>query len=182
MGEEARRRCALQVEEADRGEACCWGSEEVRGRRDLLGEEAGGGGSAEGHDTGTTTPVVTGASTGEVVAAAAGRGGFLGLGEAAAAAGRGGFRGGGSRGAQVAWWENGSQGTDGEAHGLRGKNEKQRRYAGEGAGSLGKPVRAVDARRTTRIDGRSVKNNFVLFRSRDENALQKITSHEHRVY
>jgi hypothetical protein len=31
MGEEARRRCALQVEEADRGEACCWGSEEVRG-------------------------------------------------------------------------------------------------------------------------------------------------------
>jgi hypothetical protein len=60
MGEEARRRHALLVEEArrralleeeaDRGEARCWGElEEVRWRRDLLGEEAGGGGSGEGH-------------------------------------------------------------------------------------------------------------------------------------
>jgi hypothetical protein len=55
------------------------------------------------------TPVVTGAFTGEAVAAAAGPRGFLGLGEAAAATGRGGFKGGGSRGARAAWWENGSQ-------------------------------------------------------------------------
>jgi hypothetical protein len=49
MGEEARRRALLE-EEADRGEARCWGElEEVRRRRDLLGEEAGGGGSGEGH-------------------------------------------------------------------------------------------------------------------------------------
>jgi hypothetical protein len=118
------------------------------------------------------TPVVTGASTGEAVAAAAGHVGFLSLGEAAAATGHGGFRGGGGRGARAAWWENGSQGTDGEAHGLRGKNEnrggmRERARAPWANLRERRTHAAMDARRTTLIDGRSMKNNFVLFRSRD---------------
>jgi hypothetical protein len=147
------------------GRRAAGGSEEVRGRHDLLGEEAGGGESVEGHDTGS------GNSGGDRGVHGRG-GGSSSRSQGIPRPGRGGSSNG-SRGIQrrrqqrrtgsvVGKW---IAGTEGEAHGLRGKNEKQRRYAGEGAGSLGKPARAADARgrgRTTyHANGRTKREEYL---------------------